>query len=220
MSSSFHAQRLGLLRTHTYGCGCGCYSCGDMPSYGGGPAQFEDYNENNKMYRQCAEYKKAVDDFKAFRRKVINKYGKYPLATMWLGGDGREDGKAKDKHLRSERKANQRLKSLQQAARDVKFKCEQAVKKVEKGEETISTAEFDTALTPPPAPGSEPAAPVTTVSTDTSTQQSGGGSNTMLYLGIGAIVLVGGGFFFLKKGKKKKKKAAGAPVATAPVPVA
>ena len=214
-TANFHAKRLGLIKTHTYGCSCGCNSCGPGSEYAGGALQFEDYNENNKLYRTCAEYNKAVEDFKEFRRKVINKYGKRPRGDVWLGFEGKTDKNAKDKHLRSERKANLRLKALQQAAEDVKFKCGQAVKKAEKGEETVTTSEFDAALAPP---GETPvAAPPVQVSTDTTQQQAAGGSNTMLFVGIGAVVLIGGAAFMLKKGKKKKKVVAAAPVSAAPV---
>jgi LPXTG-motif cell wall-anchored protein len=171
-------------------------------NYSGGVFQFEDYNENNKWYEKCAEYRTAVNNFNDFRAKVIALYGKRPRADVFLGQKGRTKPKQEDKFLRSERAANQQLKSLQAIAVNTLKKC----KRAEGVQERMEAGEIpvDTSLV-----GAPPAAPpvdTTTVGTTTTDQTGEGGGSMTLIIGVGAVALLGGAAFLVLKKKKTKKK--------------
>lgn len=235
MSASFHAARLGLGRKASYGCTCGCGTCaGGSNEYGrahtiresgvfqpvtamtaftpgyGGVLSFETYNENDKWYRKCAEYRAAVEDFNKFRTKVVSKYGEYPSIGVKFGRDGKTDPKAKDKHLRSEGKAQARLKALQAKAVDALKRCKLAEKAGEEAAE--GQIPVDTSILATPGAAGTAPPPVEQVSTDTTQQSGGGGSNMTLIVGIGAVALLGGAAFLVLKKKKAKKKGTPAPV--------
>jgi len=228
-TASFHASRLGK-RTKAYGCSCGCGSCGGADTsygrahtmresgvfqpitamtaypagnYSGGVFQFEDYNENNKWYEKCAEYRTAVNNFNDFRAKVIALYGKRPRADVLVGGKGRTKPKQEDKFLRSERAANQQLKSLQEIARNTLAKCKRAEgvqERMEAGEIPVDTSLVGAPTTTPPVD-------TTTVSGGGAEQTGEGGGSMTLIIGVGAVALLGGAAFLVLKKKKSKKKA-------------
>jgi LPXTG-motif cell wall-anchored protein len=171
-------------------------------NYSGGVFQFEDYNENNKWYEKCAEYRTAVNNFNDFRAKVIALYGKRPRADVFLGQSGRTKPKQEDKFLRSERAANQQLKSLQAIAVNTLKKCKRAEgmqDRMEAGEIPVDTSLVDPTAAPP--------VDTTTVGTTTTDQTSEGGGSMTLIIGVGAVALLGGAAFLVLKKKKSKKKA-------------
>jgi LPXTG-motif cell wall-anchored protein len=174
-------------------------------NYSGGVLQFEDYNENNKWYEKCAEYRTAVNNFNDFRAKVIALYGKRPRADVFLGQSGRTKPKQEDKFLRSERAANQQLKSLQAIAVNTLKKCKRAEgmqDRMEAGEIPVDTSLVN-------APTATPPVDTTTVSgggAEQTSADSGGGSMTLI-IGVGAVALLGGAAFLVLKKKKSKKKA-------------
>jgi hypothetical protein len=195
MAASFHAPLVIARPTVTYAgnCGCGCSGSGECGQYGvfppvllgillGGVGQFTGYkNYNNEAYALCPAYTKAVDDFIAFREKVVALYGKFPKIGVSFGGKGRETPKAKDKNLRDERSAERHLQNLKSRAKAVLQKC--------KGQLKAGAA----------PEGSELPAGAETVALET---QTAAGGNTLLYAGAGVVGLAAVALLFAAKRRR------------------
>ena len=210
-----HFRPIALRSYGSYGCGCGCNSCGGqeaygslaygalsygmvhravrtVPEYGSGwffGKTFENYNPDNSWYRKCAEYRKACDDFAAFRQKVIGVYG----TKMKDQSCGSKANCKSDPYLASAATADKRLLELQAKARQIKDQCKSAEKAAKKGDaDTVTTTGLQNQQT------------VSNV--DTSTDS---GSSVMPFVvgGIGLAVMVAGAVI-IKKRRKAAKLAA------------
>lgn len=198
-TASFHAKKLGKsLKAHSYGCSCGCASCGGSNEYGVAgnkvdrfPDWYWDKEPALLVDGACPAYKAAADEYQRLRR-AYNKLG-------WTVPFTAE----------ATQKKNLRKKAEEQEAlgKEAKALCEAPTKAAEAGTTIVPAA---------------PVMPATTVSTTQAPPADSGGGSTMLLVGIGAVVLLGGAAFVLKKKKGKKKKVlapAPAPAALAPAPV-
>lgn len=144
---------------------------------------FTGYNNvNNKMYASCPDYTKSVDEFAAFREKVVAMYGKRPRADVWIGGPGNKNPNAKNPNLKSEKAAQIHLGTLKDRAKRVLQKCKGA-------------SETET-----PLPGTEMAIDPSAASLDIGT--AAGGGNLLLYGGLTVAALVGVGLLIAAKRKQ------------------
>ena len=214
------------LKRHasSYGCGCGCNSCGEksqvaygslayagleygavhkavrvVPEYGAGwffGKTFEKYNPIDKWYRRCAEYRAACDEFTDFYNKVVGVYGTR-LKDQSCGG---KSSCKSDPYLKTAVTADNRLVELQAKARQVLDKCQIADKAAKEGDSnTVDTNYLNTG-------GSLTSQQ--TVSNTGGGGQEEGGSLLPIIIGGGALALMVVGAVVIKKRRKAAKLAA------------
>jgi len=184
-TASFHAKKMGKsLKPHSYGCSCGCGTCGGAAEYGVAgnrwdrfPDWYWDKEPQLLVEGACPAYKKAAEEYQRLRRE----YNKLPRITIPF-----TDSADKKKNLRKKAEEQEAL------GKEAMALCEAPGKAAEKGT-TIA-----------PAMPVMPTDTTTVSNTQTPPADSGGGS-TMLIVGVGAVVLLGGAALVLKKKKHKKK---------------